>query len=123
MAEPIKASKRTMIDMIHEALTTNKSLDSLIKERNFQHFKITKSDVKFLVNNLGYIAQDKLADLTDEGLQKIKSSLGKKKFLELVTVEDAQAVIGRMTKEYQKLSQKVGDRVKSVGKTAKGKKK
>lgn len=123
MADPKKATKKNITDAILEALTTNKSLEDIIKKENYQPFKVTKSDVKFLVNNLGYIAQDRLSDLTDESLQKIKTSLGKRKFLELVTIEDATDKLKKVSQEYQKLTQKVGGKVKSATKAAKGKKK
>lgn len=123
MADSKKATKKNMSDAIYEALTSKKTLDDIIKSNNYEAFKISKSDVKFLVNNLGFIQQQKISDLTDEGLQKVKSAIGKRKFQNLITVEDATAVITKVTQEYQKLSGTVGDKVKSATKAAKGKKK
>jgi len=111
MEGPKNPTKKNMSEAIYEALTTNKTLEEIIKRDNYQPFKIRKSQIKFLVHNLDMIAQDRFWDVTDEGLQKIRKKLGNR-FTDMVTVEDAQAVINKVTKEYQKLSGKVGETIK-----------
>lgn len=120
MADLKNPTKKNITDAIFEALTSKVTLEEIIKRENYEPFKINKSQIKFLVHNLDMIAQDRLADLTDEGLQKIRKKLGKR-FTDLVTIEDAQAVIGRVTEEYQKLSGKVGETIKKRGRPAKKK--
>ncbi len=106
-------STRGKINALYEAITTKKTLEDVMKEMAFESdFKITKNHLKFLVSNLEFISGADLPDqLTDEEKAKLKKSFGKK-FLELVTVEEAQEVVASAVTELRTLKGEVVEKVK-----------
>lgn len=111
MTELKKPTKKNQVDAIFEALTSSKSLEEIITSKKYEPFKISKSQLKFLIHNLDFVALDRISDLTDDALLKVKKNLGKR-FTDLVSFEDAQAVMNRIGGEYKRLTGKVSGRVK-----------